>query len=401
MENKESECVSPVCFYMPMNKSQLDEINFIDDTGRLFVDGDWSDALECLENASVEFDAVTLLFGDPGSDGNARWIAVIHDVDVQDEGVEITVHCLRELPHPFPAPWLRRLGSTESLAELNAGDAALCNSPVIVAQYLVENGITSNYVPHPFLFNQCVMVLETPDELAEAQPFDQVHCALKPKGRWKFIEDLLLQASAEEKLLLAAFSDPQDKEYLGWVTTIDDAKVDGDRAEMRCFLLCDFRQAEPRIPLSVVNRFGHVALSDDVASRDFEICAPSWLMNDCLSLLNATTTVEAFIDALKAANLSAKQVAMLSYHYRAPNHTISMGRLAESMGYKNFNAANLHYGKLAARVGKLLGLGEDEYGDNINILAEPSSEKNDAGHFQWEMKAELVAALEKLGLVKA
>ena len=214
------------------------------------------------------------------------------------------------------------------------------------------------------------------------------------------IEELLAQASDEEKVLLAAFSDPQRSEYLGWVTTIDDVRIDGGTIEIKCYAICDFRRSEPRIPLSEVDKLGKVTLVQDSVPSNFEICEPSWLMNECLNLLEANTTVDDFSEALKAANLSEKQIAMLAYHYRAPNHTISMGQLAEAMGYKKFNAANLHYGKLAARIGELLGLAEDEYGDNINILANPSHDKNNIGHFQWEMKAELVLALEQLGWVK-
>lgn len=399
MEDGEPEYTSSVCFYALVHKKQIEGIESTDDFGEFSTNGRWDSALACLANISNASDSITVLFGDFATSGSARWIAVVHNVHIADESVKVTVHCLRELPHPFPATWLRRLDSTDIIANLRVGDAALCESPAIVDQYLVENEITSSYIPHPLLFKQCLIVRATLDELLDAESFGLTHCSLKSSDQLRVIKDLLTQASAEDKVLLVGFFDPQEKECLGWVATIEDIRIDCDRTEVECYVICDFRRAEPRIPLSQVKKFGELTLAEDPTPGEFEICEPSWLINECLSLLYKDTTVEEFSDALKAANLTTKQVAMLLHHYRAPEHIISMGQLAEMMGYKNSDAANLHYGKLAARIGELLGLAEDDYGNNINILAEPSGQKSSAGHLQWEMKAELARALEQMGLV--
>ena len=62
-------------------------------------------------------------------------------------------------------------------------------------------------------------------------------------------------------------------------------------------------------------------------------------------------TVEQFKAALLKVRdrigISPRDVALLKAHCRTPNHTISTVQLAKQVGYSNYSAVNMHYGKLA------------------------------------------------------
>jgi hypothetical protein len=107
--------------------------------------------------------------------------------------------------------------------------------------------------------------------------------------------------------------------------------------------------------------------------------------------------------------------AMLRAHLRAPDHLISATKLAEAAGYENYNAANLHYGTLGQRVGAEVGFDPPKRsnGDPIwtcVIARDPSLDTEfpdtsfleaamrniEAGHFEWQMRPQVVAALHAL-----
>src|SRR5580698_4727009 len=53
--------------------------------------------------------------------------------------------------------------------------------------------------------------------------------------------------------------------------------------------------------------------------------------------------------------LTPNYVAMLQFHYHAPTRTTTADALAKAAGFKNFRAANIHYGRLAGLVGNQFG----------------------------------------------
>lgn len=96
------------------------------------------------------------------------------------------------------------------------------------------------------------------------------------------------------------------------------------------------------------------------------------------------------------APLHENHLAMLRLHYRAPNRIRTATQLAEGVSYENFNAVNLQYGLLAARLGEAM-----EFADaDLSLLVEftePHTQNNE--HWTLQMRPEVAAALERLGWV--
>lgn len=114
-------------------------------------------------------------------------------------------------------------------------------------------------------------------------------------------------------------------------------------------------------------------------------------------------TVDRYSAALKSLGLTDKQQAMLKAHYRAPDRRITMTRLAAAVGYPNYAAANLQYGKLAKRLCQAMAAEpDDRYKDGspfwLSIIAE--AWKNKDGEYEFQMWPELAEALETLNLVQ-
>jgi hypothetical protein len=63
-----------------------------------------------------------------------------------------------------------------------------------------------------------------------------------------------------------------------------------------------------------------------------------------------------FRRALKAIHRSEAEETMLAAHAAAGNAGLSPGGLAKAAGYKNFNAANLKYGRMAREMADYLGV---------------------------------------------
>jgi len=107
---------------------------------------------------------------------------------------------------------------------------------------------------------------------------------------------------------------------------------------------------------------------------------------------------------------------MLKAHFQALDFLISATKLAEAAGYDGYGAANLHYGKL----GKLIAAETDfspprrANGTEIwtcAIARDPALDDEfpetslpdavvrnmDSGHFEWQMRPQVVEALRALG----
>jgi hypothetical protein len=69
-----------------------------------------------------------------------------------------------------------------------------------------------------------------------------------------------------------------------------------------------------------------------------------------------TPTTAEYIEALRSMRRpGGRQLQFLRAHSDAPGRASTTSRLAEAAGYRNYRPINLHYGKLARRVGDALG----------------------------------------------
>jgi hypothetical protein len=113
-------------------------------------------------------------------------------------------------------------------------------------------------------------------------------------------------------------------------------------------------------------------------------------------------SAQQYIDALTFINITENQKKMLEYHYKAHNRTVTYGELAKSVGFPNFNSANLQYGNLGKLLGEKIGMtfalssitNEPFFSSSIgydNLLKSSDSD------YQLVMHHELAKALNKLG----
>jgi hypothetical protein len=116
-------------------------------------------------------------------------------------------------------------------------------------------------------------------------------------------------------------------------------------------------------------------------------------------------TIEQFkwaLLALRDKNLASTHLDMLRAQCRAPDSTITATQLAESAGYKNYNAANLQYGTLAFNVASHLGFAPEQRQDGTPkwwttlSYAADTSDDAESAHFRFVMRPELVAALSEM-----
>lgn len=108
--------------------------------------------------------------------------------------------------------------------------------------------------------------------------------------------------------------------------------------------------------------------------------------------------------------------AMLQAHLHALDHVISPTKLAEAAGYANWSAANLHYGRLGKQVAEEINFVPPSRADGSKIwtcaiardralgmdfpdtsMVEAFTRKALDGHFEWQMRPQVVEALRSLG----
>lgn len=121
-------------------------------------------------------------------------------------------------------------------------------------------------------------------------------------------------------------------------------------------------------------------------------------------------TKEEFQQALlklrdKSRFRNTKYLDLLKAQYSSPNHTITATKLAEAVGYANYNAANLQYGSLGHELAEVLGYTPPERSNGEPIWFWTISTGNDvesdpSGHYEFVMRPELVEALEGMRWVK-
>ncbi|MBK9684523.1 MAG: hypothetical protein IPO59_15025 [Betaproteobacteria bacterium] len=109
-----------------------------------------------------------------------------------------------------------------------------------------------------------------------------------------------------------------------------------------------------------------------------------------------------YVEGLKAIKMSAQQRAMLEYHYRASNRTVTYTELATAVGKTDHQVANKLYGNLGAELGKKIGFefpmapkrGKPFYSGSIGIDA-PRGPSNE---YRLMMHHELAKAIVELKL---
>jgi 5-methylcytosine-specific restriction enzyme A len=108
-------------------------------------------------------------------------------------------------------------------------------------------------------------------------------------------------------------------------------------------------------------------------------------------------TAAEFMRALKAAMpLPQSYLNMLQFHYNSPNRTVTPASMANGVGYKNFRAANLHYGKLARLIRTHLALRKPAAEAQVELLVKFEwPQPNRICH--WIMRKEFASTLEGLG----
>jgi 5-methylcytosine-specific restriction enzyme A len=110
---------------------------------------------------------------------------------------------------------------------------------------------------------------------------------------------------------------------------------------------------------------------------------------------NEFSTID-YYNAFKMADISNHYIKMLLAHYFSPEKTLTATQMAKAMGYKNFNAANLHYGRLGRIIGEKLGW--NPMPDvALNVIAEFEKPERE---WLWIMREEVINAIEMLGLVE-
>lgn len=109
----------------------------------------------------------------------------------------------------------------------------------------------------------------------------------------------------------------------------------------------------------------------------------------------------AALEAIARKGLPPSWKNLLRSHYAAPRHTTSMNLLARAVGYRNYSAANLNYGRLSARIGKLVGLPPRANYVNLYAVATWNQwEPDEAGHFTFTMRPQLASALKQLRWIR-
>jgi len=92
---------------------------------------------------------------------------------------------------------------------------------------------------------------------------------------------------------------------------------------------------------------------------------------------------------------------MLRVHYEAPGRTVTPTQLAEEVGFKEYGAANLHYGRLARRLCEFLGLRANalELGKGGRRLFSTVLVRFEhlEREWEWTMRPRVARALEQIG----
>jgi hypothetical protein len=109
---------------------------------------------------------------------------------------------------------------------------------------------------------------------------------------------------------------------------------------------------------------------------------------------------EKYVEALRRLKMTTAQKAMLQFHFRAPNRTVTYTELAKAAGKNDYRVANTEYGNLGAAIGKETGFefpmapkrGKPFYSGAIGIDA-PRGPSNEYRLMMHHALAEAIATL--------
>ena len=102
-----------------------------------------------------------------------------------------------------------------------------------------------------------------------------------------------------------------------------------------------------------------------------------------------------YLEAFRQLQLSESDIRMLRAHYLAPRRTITATQLAFAVGFGVYSASNLHYGRLARKLCRVLNLTPRHNLAAFVFFHRPNEE------WEWEMRPQLAYAIETLSIVIA
>lgn len=112
-------------------------------------------------------------------------------------------------------------------------------------------------------------------------------------------------------------------------------------------------------------------------------------------------TYTQYLSALKTLEnqgIQPYEKNILLAHYRSRNATSSWSALAPKAGFANGDAVNLHYGKFAHRVAKLLGVSYADTGRFwLYVLVDWAEKPDNNGFLQFRLRPEVRTAIRELG----
>lgn len=113
---------------------------------------------------------------------------------------------------------------------------------------------------------------------------------------------------------------------------------------------------------------------------------------DALEQIELLTSTD-YVGALKRMEPTEGQLEMLRIHLAAPDQTITARHLARALGFANWNAANLHYGKFAGKLCNELNVSPTT---NLSVLVEFF--KSPGSEYELRLRPSVIEALHELGI---
>ena len=101
---------------------------------------------------------------------------------------------------------------------------------------------------------------------------------------------------------------------------------------------------------------------------------------------------ERYLAGFANSSFTETDRAMLSTHFAAPNQTVSAPQLARAVGFHRYSAANLHYGRLARKIGHSIGINPKYKLATLVTFAKPF------GYWEWKLRPQAAFAIHELEL---
>jgi putative restriction endonuclease len=93
--------------------------------------------------------------------------------------------------------------------------------------------------------------------------------------------------------------------------------------------------------------------------------------------------------------LAESHFSMLRFHYSAPARTVTATQMAHAASFRHYGVANLQYGRLGRRIGKVLNFYPTTMPVDVLVTqSKPGSE------WLWTMRPQVARALEQMGWVE-